>query len=100
MPIWFYSVAQSLLLWVTFALMFMVVVAVTNKAPLKLGGYASAFGIGLILAVFMHVGATILGAGFTKGVLGALNKHNITINYKESRTSTLGEGDAERSREH
>ena len=48
MPIWFYNMAQSLLLWVTFALMFMVVVAVTNKAPLKLGGYASAFGVGLI----------------------------------------------------
>ena len=100
MPIWFYNMAQSLLLWVTFALMFMVVVAVTNKAPLKLGGYASAFGVGLILAVFMHVGATILGAGFTKGVHGALNKQNITINYIESRTSTLGEGDGKRSREH
>ena len=100
MPIWFYNMAQSLLLWVTFALMFMVVVAVKNKAPLKLGGYASAFGIGLILAVFMHVSATVLGAGFTKGVLGALNKHNITINYNESRTSTLGEKDGQRSREH
>ena len=100
MPIWFYSTAQSLLLWVTFALMFMVVVAVTNKAPLKLGGYASAFGVGLILAVFMHVGATVVGTGFTKGVLGGLNKHHININYKESRTSTLEDSDGQRSREH
>ena len=48
----------------------------------------------------MHMGATVLGAGFTKGVHGALNKQNITINYIESRTSTLGEGDGKRSREH
>ena len=100
MPIWFYDMAQSLLLLAMFALMFMVVVAVTNKAPLKLGGYASAFVIGLILAVFLHVGATVVGAGFTKGVHGALNKHHININYKESRTSTLEDSDGQRSREH
>ena len=100
MPIWFYNLSQSLLLLITFALIFMVCVAVTNKVPMKVGGYVSAFGVGLILAIILHVGATILGSGFTKGVLGALNKHNITINYKESRTSTLGEDNGQRSREH
>lgn len=80
--------------------MFMVLVGVTSKVPMKFVAYLSAFGIGLILSVFMQTTATVLGIGFTKGILGSLRSQNITVEYKESRISTLGEGDAQRSKEH
>ena len=100
MPIWFYTMAQSLLLLITFSIVFVIFVWITSKTPMVAKDYGSAFALGLVIAVLLHTGATVVGTGFTKGVLGSLSKQNITINYKESRTSTLGEDNEQRSREH
>lgn len=62
--------------------------------------YGAAFALGLVVAVLLHTGATVVGTGFTKGFLSGVSKQTININYKESRTSTLGEEDGQRSREH
>ena len=100
MPIWFYNLAQSLMLLIVFSVVFVIFVWITSKTPMVAKDYGSAFALGLVVAVLLHTGATVIGTGFTKGVLGGMSKHPITINYKESRTSTLGEDNGKRSREH
>ena len=100
MPIWFYTIAQSLLLLIMFSTVFVIFVWITSKTPMVAKDYGSAFALGLVVAVLLHPGATVIGTGFTKGVLGGLNKHHININCKESRTSTLEDSDGQRSREH
>ena len=100
MPIWFYTLAQSLLLLITFSVMFVVFVWITSKTPMVAKDYGAAFALGLVVAVLLHTGATVVGTGFTKGFLSGVSKQTININYNESRTSTLGEGDGKRSREH
>ena len=100
MPIWFYNLAQSLMLLIVFSVVFVVFVWMTSKTPMVAKDYGSAFALGLVIAIILHTGATVVGTGFTKGVLGGLNKHHININYKESRTSTLEDSDGQRSREH
>lgn len=93
MPIWFYNLVQSLMLLIVFSVVFVVFVWMTSKTPMVAKDYGSAFALGLVIAIILHT-------GFTKGVLGGLNKHHININYKESRTSTLEDSDGQRSREH
>ena len=100
MPIWFYTLAQSLLLLITFSVMFVVFVWITSKTPMVAKDYGAAFALGLVVAVLLHTGATVVGTGFTKGFLSGVSKQTININYKESRTSTLGEEEGQRSREH
>lgn len=100
MPIWFYTLAQSLLLLITFSVVFVIFVWITSKTPMVAKDYGAAFALGLVVAVLLHTGATVVGTGFTKGFLSGVSKQTININYKERRTSTLGEEDGQRSREH
>ena len=100
MSIWFYTLAQSLLLLITFSVVFVIFVWITSKTPMVAKDYGAAFALGLVVAVLLHTGATVVGTGFTKGFLSGVSKQTININYKESRTSTLGEEDGQRSREH
>ena len=100
MPIWFYNLAQSLMLLIVFSVVFVVFVWMTSKTPMVAKDYCAAFVLGLVVAVLLHTGATVVGTGFTKGFLSGVSKQAININYKESRTSTLGEEDGQRSREH
>ena len=100
MPIWFYNVAQSLMLLIVFSVVFVVFVWITSKTPMVAKDYGAAFALGLVIAILLHTGATVVGTGFTKGVLGGLSKHPININYTQSRSSTLEGSDEKRSREH
>lgn len=100
MPIWFYTLAQSLLLLITFSVVFVIFVWITSKTPMVAKDYGAAFALGLVVAVLLHTGATVVGTGFTKGFLSGVSKQTININYKESRTSTLEDSDGQRSREH
>lgn len=100
MPIWFYNVAQSLMLLIVFSVVFVVFVWITSKTPMVAKDYGAAFALGLVIAILLHTGATVVGTGFTKGVLGGLSKHPININYTQSRDSTLEGSDGKRSREH
>ena len=88
MPIWFYTLAQSLLLLITFSVVFVIFVWITSKTPMVAKDYGAAFALGLVVAVLLHTGATVVGTGFTKGFLSGVSKQVTTSSYTQ-RTSNV-----------
>lgn len=60
MSIWFYTLAQSLLLLITFSVLFVTFVWITSKTPIVAKDYGAAFVLSLVVAALLHTGATVV----------------------------------------